>query len=96
MSTLFDLIVCLLQQFADLVAKGVIAVVNVVIVAFGASASALVAALPPMPSFPSGGTWSWLDWALPVSSFVGVLGTIVSLMLAFFALRIALNWVKAL
>jgi hypothetical protein len=95
-TTLFELIVCLLQQFANLVAAGVIAVVNLAIVAFAAAAAAVVAALPDMPAWPSGGAWSWLNWALPVSSFVGVFGSIVTIMVAFFALKIALNWVKAL
>lgn len=96
MTTLFELIVCLLQQFSDYVAEGVIAVLNLAIAGVGAAAVAIIAALPAMPSFPQGGSWGWLNWALPVSSFVALLGTIVGLMAVFFAARIALNWVRAL
>jgi hypothetical protein len=96
MTTLFQLIVCLLQQFASLIAAGVVAVINALITSVGTAVTLLVALLPSMPDWPTGGDWAWLNWATPVSSFVGLLGSIATLMAVVFLSRVALRWVKAL
>lgn len=90
-------ILCLLTLMAQLVAEGLVVVVNLFIAGLAAAAAALLAVLPPMPSWPNDSVdWSWLNWALPVSGLVALLGSVVTLLVAWFGYRIVLNWVKAL
>jgi hypothetical protein len=98
MTTLFELFVCLLEQFAELVAEGLMDVLNAVVVACAAVIGVVVALLPDMPSWPTGtsGVWGWLNWALPVASYVGVFGSVATLIALYLGLRIALKWMRTL
>jgi hypothetical protein len=90
-------ILCLLTLFAQFVAEGCVIVANLFIVGIAASAAALLAVLPAMPTFPTRSpTWVWLNWMLPVSSLVALIGTALALMVAWFGYRVVLNWVRAL
>lgn len=96
-SGILDAFLCLITLFADLVAKGCVIVLNLLIVGIAASAGAILAVLPNMPAFPTRSPdWQWLNWFLPVSSLVSLLGTGLGLMLLWFGYRVVLNWVRAL
>jgi hypothetical protein len=96
-SGILDAFLCLITLMAQLVAKGVLVIFNLVIAALGAVLPVVLAALPPMPDWPvSGRNWSWLNWALPVSGLAALLVTAVTLVTVWFGYRIVLNWVKAL
>jgi hypothetical protein len=89
---------CLITRFADLVATGFIEALNFIIVGLGALIVGLVALMPTMPSFPAAltGSFAWLNYFVPVSSFIALIGTGITLTIAWIAIRIALNWLKAI
>jgi Mg2+/Co2+ transporter CorB len=94
---ILDAFLCLITLLGQAVAWGVMTVCNLVIAGLGAVLPPVIAALPNMPDWPVGShNWTWLNWALPVSGIVALLGSILTILVAWFGYRIVLNWVKAL
>lgn len=92
-------LLCLVQKFAFWVATGLIDGVNALIVGIGAAIAAIVTHLPDMPAWPSefaGYNFAWLNWLAPVSSLVALAGSGITLLLGFYAYKIALSWLRAI
>jgi hypothetical protein len=94
----FGALLCLLEQFAFLIAKGLMMAVNFVIVGIADAIKLLIAALPAMPDFPQfgAGQTGWLAYFVPIGGMVELLTSAIAILVLFYAVSIALRWVKAL
>ncbi len=84
-----EAVICLLSNFVAYVEVGAIDCVNWCIAGLGAALLAILPYLPTIPSFPTvtgdSGLWTWLDWFIPVSSFLALGGTILTVFVGFLA-----------
>lgn len=92
-------ILCVLRNVLLAIAYAGVEVVNAIVLAIGAFATALIGLLPAMPDPPSppdGGVLGAVAWMYPVGAMVALLVTFVSLWGIVTLLRAALRWVKLL
>ncbi len=90
---------CAILTLPQFILDGLVAVVNLAIVALGYAAEQAVGALPTMPEAPgppSSGIVAALNWFFPLAVIVSALAGITALWVAVLAARQALKWVKAL
>lgn len=99
MIALLEAILCVLQTMAAAIINLLVIVVNGAIVSLGALLSLILLLLPDMPEppdSPSSGVLQFINFIVPVAPLVTMLLTMVSLFVGYLAVRVILNWVKAL
>lgn len=96
---ILEAILCAIQEMAAAIIGLLVVMLNVALVALGAFMGFIIGLLPNMPEAPpSPGTSviGFLNWIFPLAGVAALLVTMGSLFLGFLAVRIALNWIKAL
>jgi uncharacterized membrane protein len=86
-------------NFGQLVAYGLVSVVNALIAALGAFIAAVIGLFPTLPAAPgppSSGVLQWVNYFLPLGGMLALFGTFVTLWISFLGIRVALKWAKAL
>ncbi len=99
MIALLQAILCVLKNIVLAIGWAGAQLINGLVVAIGALAAVIVAALPSFPTeatTPSSGVLGALNWVVPMGPLLGVLTTVVGLWLAFLSVKIVLAWVRAL
>ena len=96
---LLEAILCAIQTLAAGIINLLILMVNGAIIALGALVAVIIALLPPMPeppAQPSNSIIGFINWFFPLASVATLLATMGTLFLGFMAVRIILNWLRAL
>jgi hypothetical protein len=96
---LLEAILCAIQQLAAAIIGLLVVMLNAALVALGAFMGVIIGLLPDMPEAPAKPNESvlgFLNWLFPLAGVAAILVTMGSLFLGFLAVRIALNWIRAL
>jgi hypothetical protein len=96
---ILEAILCAIEQLAAAIVGLLVVVVNAALVALGAFMGVIIALLPNMPeppARPSSSVVGFLNWLVPLAGLAALLVTMGALFLGFLAVRIALNWIRAL
>lgn len=99
MISLLTEILCVLEQMAAAIIGLLVVMVNAMIVGLAAFLSVILALLPEMPEppgAPSSGVLQVVNFIVPLAPLAALLVTMGALFLGFIAVRMALNWLKAL
>ena len=94
-----EAILCAIEELAAGIIGLLVVMLNAAIVALGAFMGVIIALLPNMPEAPakpSEGVIGFVNWLFPLAGVAALLATMGTLFLGFLAVRIALNWIKAL
>lgn len=92
-------ILCAIETLAAGIVNLLVLAIDAAIVALGAMVAAVMALLPPMPSppeAPSSSVLGFINWLFPIAGVAALMTTLGGLFLAFLAVRIILNWLRAL
>jgi hypothetical protein len=95
---LLETIVSGVEALGDLIVSGMIGVINIFFGALQTLMEGLLLLLPKMPEVIKGSSiagLAWFNWVFPVGTVVGMFGTIITMFVAYLALRWILNMVKA-
>jgi len=97
LSPLFDLLVCLFKWGAGLLLAGIVGLVNLLIAGLMAILGPLLALLPTvdlaqvdLPPF-----LAWANYVFPLDQFVIATGLVVSVLVSWQLIQLALRWLKA-
>jgi hypothetical protein len=99
MVSLLETLLSTVGQFGDLVAWGVMSVINLVIGGFGATLAAVLSLLPGLPAVPTNPAPSasgYLAYFVDMTVILSFLGSLISMWILFLAIRPILKWVKGL
>jgi len=97
--TLLTDILCVLEKMAAAVIGLLVVVINAMIVGIGAFLGVIVLLLPVMPEppgVPSTGVLGFINFFVPLAPLATLIVSMVSLFVGFLAVRVALNWARAL
>lgn len=96
---ILEAILCAIQQLAAAIIGLLVVMLNAALVALGAFMGVIIGLLPNMPAAPAkpgSGIIGFLNWLFPLAGVAALLVTMGTLFLGFLAVRIALNWIRAL
>lgn len=96
---ILEAILCAIQELAAAIIGLLVVMLNAAIVALGAFMGVIIALLPNMPAPPAkpgSSIIGFVNWLFPLAGAAALLVTMGALFLGFLAVRIALNWIKAL
>jgi len=99
LSSIFQAILCAIENLALSILAVLVMGLNAFVVAIGGVVAALLLLLPNMPDHPpamDSGVLGWLNWIVPIGGVLSVWTIVLSLWLAFLVLRIALRWMRAM
>ena len=81
-----------------LILGGIVEIINAFIVAIAALAKFVIGLLPSFPPTPDApeGVIGWLLWIVPLAPIIAIFSLMVICWINFLAIKVVLNWVKAL
>jgi hypothetical protein len=94
-----EAILCVIEELAADIVGLLVLAVNGALIALGALLAVIIALLPSMPeppTKPGSGIIGFLNFFFPLAGVAGILTTMGSLFLGFMAVRVILNWIRAL
>lgn len=92
-------ILCVLEKMAAAIVGLFVVMLNAMIVGLGAFLGVILALLPNMPESPQppeSGVLQFINFFVPLASLAALLVTMGALFVGFMAVRVALNWLRAL
>lgn len=99
MITLLTEILCVLEKMAAAIIGLLVVVINAMIVGLGAFLGVILLLLPEMPEppgLPDSGVLAFINFFVPLALLATLVVSMVGLFLGFLAVRMALNWLRAL
>lgn len=92
-------ILCAIETLAAGIVDLLVLAINGAIVALGALVAVVMLLLPVMPEppgAPSSSVLGFINWLFPLASAAALMTSLGALFVAFLAVRIILNWLRAL
>lgn len=92
-------ILCAILGLAATMADLLVMLANALIVAIGAALAfflGLLPAMPDPPTPPTSGVLGLINWIVPLAPMLAFTALAVSLWLTFLAIKVVLNWLRAL
>lgn len=92
-------ILCAIQSLAAAIVNVFVLSINGLILLAGLILEGILLALPAMPAEPSppdAGVLAWINWLIPLAPIFAFCGTALVLFAAFMAVKVLLNWLRAL
>lgn len=96
---LLEAILCAIETLAAGIVDLLIVMINAAIVGLGALVAVVMLLLPEMPApppLPEAGILGFVNWLFPLAGAAALLATMGGLFLGYMAVRIILNWLRAL
>jgi hypothetical protein len=96
---LLQSILCAIQKLGALIVDLAVAAINGLIALIGVILAGLLLLLPNLPnppSPPSSGVLGLINWAVPLVPMLAFVLVAVTMWVAFLAIKVALNWFRAL
>lgn len=96
---ILESILCAIQGLAAAIVTLFVLAIDGAIIALGAMVAVIMALLPNMPSSPaapSSPVLGFINWLFPIAAVTTLMTTFGLLLLAYYAVKIMLNWLRAL
>lgn len=92
-------ILCAIEGLAAAIVTLFVLMIDGAIIALGAMVAVIMALLPNMPSAPaspSSSVLAFINWLFPIAAVATLMTSFGILLLAYYAVKIMLNWLRAL